>query len=664
MKKIFHDFFSAPFQLMLVISFSLVAALSITIGAWSISQTIKDYLTNTMNERVARDMQLAQAFYHLKLREIEGITVRISMDALVLENINNVINGDENSKKIIEQQIANNLPGLGIGGNEFISILDVNGNQLAGRLLSENGQQSIYGTSTRNWNSLDIIQQTISTGKNITGTEIIPSDLLSQIGLADQARITIIGTPKAASKLFDTREGAAGLALISVSPIKDQKSKVIGSVMVFHLINNDFTLVDRIRDVAGIDTVTLFLGDLRVSTNVMTQEGNRALGTRVSQEVSQVVLFQGKEFVGPAFVVNENYITRYDPLKNHAGQVIGILYVGAKQASFSRLVNTFNQRIVFFTIGTILLTIILTTPVSRTITRPLNQLKDLVEANRRVAQGDMTVRVPVTAGGEVGLLASSFNSMLDTLHTTQDHLVQSEKLASLGQLAAGVAHELNNPLGTILLYSDILLKEHDLAPSHKADLELILDETKRCKSIVSALLEFARQNQVDPKPTDINKLIENVIEMERKRYDKTTINITLQLDPNLPIIQADPAQIQEVLFNLVENAMDSMPDGGILTLQTSNKPTGMISIEVKDTGVGISPENLNKLFVPFFTTKPVGRGTGLGLAIVYGIIKMHRGQINVHSEINFGTTFTIQLPIMLKVVNRFEQNNSGLIQIK
>ena len=190
----------------------------------------------------------------------------------------------------------------------------------------------------------------------------------------------------------------------------------------------------------------------------MTLEGLRAIGTRLSQEVSDVVLRNGEEFVGPAFVVNADYITRYDPVRNHLGRVIGIIYVGAKQASFQRLLNNFNQRILLVALGTILLTIIITVPVSQRITSPLNQLKVLAHANRHVAGGDMSIRVPARASGEVGLLEKSFNSMLDTLQITQDQLVQSEKLASLGQLAAGVAHELNNPLGTILLYSDILFE--------------------------------------------------------------------------------------------------------------------------------------------------------------------------------------------------------------
>src|SRR3990170_4907407 len=659
MKQFLKDLFSAPFQLVLVVSFSLVAALTIAIGTWTISHTIIDYLADAMNERVARDMQLAQAFYSLKLREIEGITLRLSKDALVIKYIiNQTIQGDENAQSVIDQQIANNLSGLAMGGNHLIAVLNQNGDLLAGRLLSVEGQQSKIVPSG-NWISLRIIQQSLLTEKPIAATEVIPPDLLTQVGLADQARIAIIDTPRAAPELFDPREGTAGLALTSVSPIKDELGQVIGAVIAIHLFNNDFTLVDQIKDIAGIDTATIFLGDLRVSTNVMTLSGDRAIGTRVSQEVSQVVLNQGKEYVGLAFVVNENYITRYEPLINHNGEEIGILYAGAKQASFYRLVNIFNQRIILVALGTIILTIVLTTPVSRAITRPLNQLKDLVEANRRVAGGDMSVRVPVRAGGQIGLLESSFNSMLDTLQTTQDQLIQSEKLASLGQLAAGVAHELNNPLCTILLYSDILLKEIDPDSPHKADVEVIVNETTRCKGIVGSLLEFARQNQVIAQTIDLNALILSVIELENKRYEDTAVEMIHQLDPNLPKIQADPDQIQQVLVNLIENAVEEMPQGGKLTLRTHNEPEGMVTFEIEDTGRGIPRENLSKLFTPFFTTKPVGIGTGLGLSIIYGIIKMHRGQIFVRSEVNKGTTFTIQLPIKLQGISNTSQLTLG-----
>ena len=252
--------------------------------------------------------------------------------------------------------------------------------------------------------------------------------------------------------------------------------------------------------------------------------------------------------------------------------------------------------------------------------------------------------------------------MLDTVQNTQDQLVQSEKLASLGQLAAGVAHELNNPLGTILLYSDIVKKETDPNSPHAEDLDIIVRETKRCKGIVSALLEFARQNQVIAQPTDLNTLILKVAELEIKNCEALSVQIHLKLYPKLPKIQADPAQLTQVVVNLIENALDAMPEGGSLFIRTINEPEGMVTVEFEDTGMGIPAEHLSRLYTPFFTTKPIGQGTGLGLAIIYGIIKLYRGQIFVHSEVNKGTKFTIQLPIKLLGVKTNENSNFNIIE--
>jgi hypothetical protein len=357
----------------LVISFSLIAAITIAIGTWAISQTISDYLSSTMNERVARDMQLAKTFYDLMLGEIEGITSRLAADPLVVENLKATGSEIGPSRAILKRQIASDLTSLGLGGNHLVAALDADGNILAAQLLTPDNKLLTLN-SDGNWMELGIIQKAITSGNALAATEVIPANLLGQVGLDSQAQIDVIDTVRAAQQMFDPREGSAGLAMTSVSPVKSADGQVDGAMVAFHLINNDFTLVDRIKEVAGIDTATIFHGDLRVSTNVMTPESTRAIGTRVSQEVGEVVLQEGKEFVGPAFVVNEDYITRYDPLKNHSGKVIGILYVGARQASFQRLLNNFNQRILLVGIATILLTIIITTPVSRMITDPLNQL--------------------------------------------------------------------------------------------------------------------------------------------------------------------------------------------------------------------------------------------------------------------------------------------------
>lgn len=652
--------FTAPFQLILTVSFSLVAAFAIAIGTWAISQAVSDYLEQAMNDRVARDMRLAQSFYDTALREVAGTTRRLANDEYVREALASDTSADSSGREILDGRIANNLSGWALGGSHLIAVINPQGDLVAGRMQTAAGDQVELPPSAH-WDSLEIFGRALAEKTHLAATEVIPQELLEQVGLAEQARLEILDTPKAAEELYDPREGQAGLALTSVSAITDEGGETIGAVLAFHLFNNDFSLVDRIKEVGGVETATIFFGDLRVSTNVMNESGERAIGTRVSEEVSQKVLGQGQEFVGPAFVVNENYISRYDPIRNHAGQAVGILYAGARQASFQSLVSTLNQRILLVGIATILLTILITTPVSRIITRPLNQIRGLVKANRQVAEGDLTVRVPVQASGEIGLLASSFNGMLDTLQATQDQLVQSEKLASLGQLAAGVAHELNNPLGTILLYSSMLAK--DLGPNapQAADLNIIVDETQRCKGIVGALLEFARQNQVVAGPTNINELIQHVFALESKHIEGQGIMIHLELEPNLPNIEADREQLIQVLVNLIENAVDAMPEGGTLSLRTRSGPPGMIIMESEDTGMGIPPENLSKLFTPFFTTKPIGVGTGLGLPIIYGIVKMHRGQIYVRSELGQGTTFTIQLPIKLVAARPTSQVDEGLI---
>ncbi|MGQ9684537.1 MAG: [Fe-Fe] hydrogenase large subunit C-terminal domain-containing protein [Anaerolineae bacterium] len=231
------------------------------------------------------------------------------------------------------------------------------------------------------------------------------------------------------------------------------------------------------------------------------------------------------------------------------------------------------------------------------------------------------------------------------LQETQDQLIQSEKLASMGQLAAGVAHEINNPLGTVLLYADLLLRDSPEGDSRREDLRLILEEARRCKGIVQALLNFARQNKVLAQLTDLNKLCTDMVTEVERLPLFANVRLTTRLDDTLPLIQADPAQLRQALLNLLNNAAEAMPKGGTITISTRASFGNAVELTVSDTGCGIPEENLPKLFTPFFTTKPIGKGTGLGLAITYGIVKMHRGAIDVQSTVGEGTSFIIRLPV-------------------
>lgn len=232
-----------------------------------------------------------------------------------------------------------------------------------------------------------------------------------------------------------------------------------------------------------------------------------------------------------------------------------------------------------------------------------------------------------------------------SLERTREALVKSERLASMGQLAAGIAHEVNNPLGVLLLHANLLLEECDSRSGTAEDLRLIVDQANRCKRIISGLLNFARQSRVVRQPTDLARLVDDTL-----RTIPLDEGVTVKVENRLqdPVAEVDADQMVQVLTNLLTNAQHAMPAGGTVTITLDGTDENVV-IAVADTGVGIPEEHLDKLFSPFFTTKKVGEGTGLGLAVTHGIVKMHRGQIDVESNADpaqgpTGTTFTIVLP--------------------
>ena len=240
---------------------------------------------------------------------------------------------------------------------------------------------------------------------------------------------------------------------------------------------------------------------------------------------------------------------------------------------------------------------------------------------------------------------SNLNVSNEKLARAKQALKQSEKLAHMGQLSAGIAHELNNPLGVITMYSNILIDESPENDPVRDDLKLIAEQAERCKKIVSGLLNFARKNQVTLSETDIVKFTRHSIDSIIKPE-----NIKVVFEPSIanPQARLDIDQMMQVLTNLEKNAVDAMPGGGILTIGVDGDEEEIRFI-ITDTGTGISKEHMDKIFTPFFTTKEMGKGTGLGLALIYGIVKMHKGKIHVDSNNDpsagtTGTTFTITLP--------------------
>jgi len=231
------------------------------------------------------------------------------------------------------------------------------------------------------------------------------------------------------------------------------------------------------------------------------------------------------------------------------------------------------------------------------------------------------------------------------LASAQEALMQSEKLAGMGQLAAGIAHEVNNPLGVILMYSHILLEEAR-DTEHREDLEMIVEQADRCKKIVAGLLNFTRKNKVDRQPTDLVELMDRSL---RAVPSPENVQVKVENEEEEILVSLDRDQMTQVLVNLVSNAYAAMPEGGHLTVQTGLHSKGA-RVSITDSGVGIPKNNMGKIFDPFFTTKSIGQGTGLGLAVTYGIVKMHRGDIQVRSNADpekgpTGTTFEVTLPL-------------------
>jgi signal transduction histidine kinase len=235
------------------------------------------------------------------------------------------------------------------------------------------------------------------------------------------------------------------------------------------------------------------------------------------------------------------------------------------------------------------------------------------------------------------------------LQETHLQLVSSEKMASLGKLAAGIAHEINNPLGGILIYSSLMMEDLPGDDSKRQDLARIVQEASRCKDIVKSLLEFARQTEPKMEPTDINRAITDGLFFLENQALFHNIHIIKNLDPLLPFIQGNAGQLKQVLINIIVNAAEAMHGNGTLTIKTyPSSDRKLVFMEFTDTGEGIPEENFTRIFDPFFTTKDIGKGTGLGLATSYGIIEDHGGKISVKSKVGQGATFTIELPASLE----------------
>jgi len=526
-----------------------------------------------------------------------------------------------------------------------------------GRVVVRARNPGIKGDSVM---AVDIVRMALAGKDTVAGVEIFPEAELRKEGkeLAGRARIAYVPTPRA--KPTAETGTTSGMMMVAATPILDYEGRMLGVLYGGNLLNRDCRIVDEVKRTVfqglmyqgkDVGTTTIFLKDVRISTNVMQKDGTRAIGTRVWTDVFEKVLVEGKQWIGRAFVVNAWYITAYEPIRDVAGRIVGILYVGILEREYAGMKTRTLWTFLLITAVGMAMAIVVAFFLAAGVTRPLRRL---VSAAQRMAEGDLEQRIAADSNDEIGELSRTFNLMASSIRErdeqlkrrTQQMLMKSDRLATIGQLAAGVAHEINNPLGGILVYSHLLLEDPAIQGTARENLGKIVNETTRCKKIVKGLLDFARQSKPEKKPVDVNEILASSLGLVEKQALFQDIKVTRNLDDGLPGLEADLAQLQQVFLNVIINAAEAMNGRGSLTVGTRFSGDGKhVEIEFTDTGCGISGENMRRLFEPFFTTKDGGRGTGLGLAISYGIIGGHNGTIDVKSEVGKGTTFIVRLPI-------------------
>ena len=565
-------------------------------------------------------------------------------------------------------------------------------------------------------------RDTLKRGEAITGLSVLPADELESIqsGLSQQAKILLIDTPYAEQTDRSIEDRA--MLLRTLYPVLNDFNQLIGILDAGVIFNRNTNVVDMIRDLVygqgslpegGIGTVTLFLDDVRISTNVpqSTPEAilgktlsvnDRAIGTRVSQAVKDHVLRQGNKWLNRAFVVNDWYISAYQPLLDIDNQKIGMIYTGFNEAPFNRIYfKTLIESSVM--IGFIMLfSGALVFQRGRLLLQPLTQLHDAVQA---VRQGNMEQRIgSLETSDELADLAIEFDKMLDLLEerdyqirkandeleatveqrtrslkrrtealkqhikllkNTRRQLLDKEKLAVLGELTAGIAHEINNPAAVILGSIDLLTDELGAAAEPaQAEIDMIIQQVYRIRSLINNLLQYSRPGTyVDSHAVqNINTVCDDTLLLVRHALDKQRVSVDLDYQATT-LVEFNTQQIQQVLVNLILNAAHATQGPGKILVSTQDwteeNETKGVCISVTDFGHGISNHHLGQVFDPFFTTKE--SGTGLGLSVSHGIIQRHSGKFNVQSKEGQGSCFTICLPEHYTPTNSQDNSVSELL---
>ncbi|MCP2222629.1 MULTISPECIES: sensor histidine kinase [Bradyrhizobium] len=543
-------------------------------------------------------------------------------------------------------------------------------------------ESQMASTPRRNW---PVISAALE-GRARTAIDVFESAELAAISadLPKRAQIDIIATP--GSTPTTRRQENRGLVLHSATPVSlpnGHRAALVGGI----LLNQNLAFVDTINDLifhgSGLPegsrgTVTLFLDDVRISTNVRMFEGQRAIGTRVSADVRNAVLDRGRTWLDSAFVVDDWYISAYEPLNDSYDRRVGMLYAGYLQKPFTEAKRDTLLQIALAFLIAVAATVPLFLRWAAGIFKPLERMTTTIA---KVERGELEARTgPVDGRDEIEQVATHLDRLLDQIHerdaqlrqwneelnqrveertsklvhaneqleATTKQLIMSEKLAAIGEITAGVAHEINNPIavmqGNLEIIKDMMGSRADEA---KTEFRLIDEQLHRVSEIVTRLLQFAKPQEYAGFTDQYNAaaVVTDTLPLVQHLLNKTTISVETEYHASR-LISMNRTELQQVLVNLLVNAIHATSGGGRLTLRTFDRDEGRrpgVVIDVTDTGGGMTTDVMQRIFDPFFTTKR-REGTGLGLSISQMLVTRQGGKISVESEPGKGTTFTIWLP--------------------
>ncbi|MEQ6250692.1 cache domain-containing protein [Sulfitobacter sp. HNIBRBA3233] len=522
-------------------------------------------------------------------------------------------------------------------------------------------------------------------GQGVARIDVFDADRLTMLSepLAIRARLPVVATPAAVptDKVIEDR----GMVVHAASPVQMNGSNgvLVGGV----LLNRNLNFIDTINDLVYLNaitggdrqgTATLFLDDLRISTNVRLFEDVRALGTRVSAVVHESVLVEGRTWLDRAFVVNDWYISGYKPITDSFGKRVGMLYVGFLEAPFTQE----KREAFWWMLAAFFAVLALSAPVflwlARGIFAPLERMTKVMDS---VGRGELSARIgPVSAKGEIGAVAHHLDWLLEQvqerdrqlrrwnqdlnqrvdqrtaelreanekLEQTFRQLVMSEKLASIGEITAGVAHEIHNPVAVIQGNVDVIRETlgQGAAPV-ETELALIDRQVSRIEVIVGKLLKFASPSEFSDCEDDValRPLVQDCLVLVDHLVGRGGIEVTCDLD-EVPAVRVASGEVQQVVVNLIVNAVQAI--GGAGQIEIALRPAERegqdgVALVVRDSGPGVREDLLGSVFDPFFTTKP-GEGTGLGLSISQTLIQRAGGIISVRNHAEGGAEFTVWLP--------------------